>query len=230
MKVLAIETATTVCGVAVVQHGVVLADVFVDEKYVHAERLMYQVDAVMKKSGATLKELDGLAVSIGPGSFTGLRIGLSTAKGLSYACGIPLVPVPTLHALAQRAIDDGHAGEGENVLAVLDARRDEVYVQPFVVRGQSPVPLARARDLPVTENILADSVSNTLCITGDAAEKIATVGGGRNTVKVVPVAGRRCSAAAVGRVGETLLERGESADVATLEPFYIKEFFLRHQA
>ena len=84
MIVLGIESATALCGVALVASGAVQADTRIVQKNVHAEKLLTLVDEVLRKSGRTLHEVSGIAISIGPGSFTGLRIGLSVAKGLSY--------------------------------------------------------------------------------------------------------------------------------------------------
>src|SRR5512142_395937 len=128
MMLLGIETATTVCAAAVVRDGELLAEELVDERNVHAERLMGMIDAAFRRSGTTLEQMAGLAVSIGPGSFTGLRIGLSVAKGLVYASGKPLLPVPTLQALAQKAAGAPGTADGEeSILPVLDARRGDVY-------------------------------------------------------------------------------------------------------
>src|SRR5512141_577989 len=127
MTLLGIETATTVCAAAVVRDGAVLAEELVDERNVHAERLMGMIDVAFRRSGVGLPAMDGIAVSIGPGSFTGLRIGLSVAKGLAYASGKPIVPVPTLRGLAQKAIDTVGADGFQGVLPLLDARRGDVY-------------------------------------------------------------------------------------------------------
>ena len=142
MKVLAIETATSVCAAATVSDGIALFEALLDEKYVHAEKLLAQVDEVLVKSGWSLQQLDCIAVSIGPGSFTGLRIGLGVAKGLSFAVGVPLVSVSTLKALAQRVVDEGVASEGDTVLALLDARKDEVYSCFYKVTGGMAKPIS----------------------------------------------------------------------------------------
>ncbi len=91
MKVLGIETATGVCGVAVVEEEALLAERWSSEQHIHSERIVRSVQVVLSESHLELHEVDGIAVSIGPGSFTGLRIGLSAAKGLCYASGKPLV-------------------------------------------------------------------------------------------------------------------------------------------
>lgn len=225
MTVLGIETATSVCGAAVVREGTILAEASLDEKYVHAEKLLTLVQDVLQRTGVRLGTLEGIAVSIGPGSFTGLRIGLSVAKGLVYATGVPLVAVPTLQALAQRALDGRAVGDNEKVLALLDARRDEVYCQLFSVADHRLVPLQDARDTTVTE--LADALHDLpVVVIGDAREKVNRLLNLKPTLRRVPRALAQCSAASVARLGEELLVSGKREDPATLDPRYIKEFFL----
>ena len=229
MTVLAIETATTICAAAVVSSGKILAELTLDEKYIHAEKLMTLIDAALVQSGRTLSEIDGVAISIGPGSFTGLRIGLSVAKGLAFATGRPLISVPTLGALAQRVVDEGVVSEGETILAALDARRDEVYCQRFLVRDGMAVALTEERDVPAS-TALSEAVPGAGFIAGDASEKLRGAMNGRTQWTIVPEPFGRCSAGSVGRIGEIQLERGEVGDLSGLEPRYIKEFFFRQQS
>lgn len=231
MNVLGIETATTVCAAAVVRDGRILAEASLDKKHVHAEKLMVQIDAVLRQSGFLLEHLDGIAISIGPGSFTGLRIGLSVAKGLAFASGKPLVAVPTLQALAQRVVDEKIASEDEHILAVLDARRDEMYCQWFTSEQGSAHPLGVEQDMSV-ERVVDESPMGRVFITGDGRAKLLQViGSGHPETRwhSVSEAIAQCGAGTVGRIGELLIARGETADATTLEPKYIKEFFFRQQ-
>ena len=104
MKILGIETATSVCAAAIVDDGDVLTEQWIEAQHSHSEKLITLIDKCLQTVNCELKSLAGIAVSIGPGSFTGLRIGLSVAKGLSYASGVPLVSIPTLKALAWNAV------------------------------------------------------------------------------------------------------------------------------
>ena len=123
MKVLAIETATLAGSAAVVDDELGLTgEVRVDVRIAHAERLMPSIQWLMDSSRTSIKDIDAFAVSIGPGSFTGLRIGLSTAKGLSYAAKKPLVPVRTLDAFARTLPYCSHL-----ICPMFDARRNQVY-------------------------------------------------------------------------------------------------------
>ncbi|ADI01343.1 MAG TPA: tRNA (adenosine(37)-N6)-threonylcarbamoyltransferase complex dimerization subunit type 1 TsaB [Syntrophothermus lipocalidus] len=122
MLVLALETATRVAGVALISEGKVQKEIFLHYRQTHSQTLMVMVDEVLKECEVGLNQIDAVAVSIGPGSFTGLRIGLATAKGLAMGSGKPIVGIPTLDALAYNAC----LFRG-TVCPVLDARKDEVY-------------------------------------------------------------------------------------------------------
>jgi tRNA threonylcarbamoyladenosine biosynthesis protein TsaB len=225
---LAIETATAVCAAAVVNDRRVLAEASLHEKYIHAEKLMMQVDDVLKRSEVTLDRLDGIAVSIGPGSFTGLRIGLSVAKGLAFACGKPLIPVSTLRALAQRSIDGGISSEGASILAALDARRDEVYCQWFKAIAGNAVACSGEGAMSV-QSVIEEGPGGDVVVTGDAVRKLIQPGRGTAITRWIaaPDDVARCSAGVVGKLGEEAMAAGETADVRRLEPRYVKDFFLR---
>lgn len=232
MSILAIETATMVCASAIVQGGIILSEASLEERYVHAEKLMTQVDTVLRKSGLFMHQLDGIAISIGPGSFTGLRIGLSVAKGLAFAMEKPLIAVPTLQAIAQRVVASKLVLEGEHILVALDARRDEVYCQWFVAKDGMAKPMGPERDVAV-KDLLKEAPLGKVHVSGDAIEKLQSViGSGYAGIQwnVVPAELARCSAGIVGQIGEAMMKRGDLADQSTLEPKYIKEFFFRQHS
>lgn len=222
MKILGIETATTVCGAALIADGSVSGEAEIHEKNAHAERIMNLIDTVVEQSGIRLSELDAIAVSIGPGSFTGLRIGLSVAKGLCFSLDKPLVAVPTLHVLAQRAAADNSV-RTPYILAAIDARRDEVYCQLFRRNGTTVHPEWEERDCTL-DALFSGVLNESVTITGDADAKFASHHGGKG---VTHVSGERarCSAATVGLLGEQFAREGKFADIKTLEPKYIKEFY-----
>ncbi len=225
MTILAIETSTTVCGCAVLRDGEIIADRWIDERSAHAEKLFGLVDAALRGADVDPGDLDAVAVSIGPGSFTGLRIGLSAAKGFHLALGTPVIAVPTLTALAHRCLPLV-AGDGEHILAALDARRDEAYCQTFAVAGGALVPEGDVDARTVAE-IVRSLPPGVVVVTGDARQKIVAALSDGRPVVLADDAMARCSAAAVARVGAALFARGEIADAGTLEPMYVKEVFLR---
>jgi len=125
--ILCIETSTTNCSVALIKDKeVVVSKEDYDTKYSHAERLHQFINIVVNEAGIAFRDLDAISVSKGPGSYTGLRIGVSTAKGLCYGLNIPLISVDTLHSLALQV----KAKEGF-VVPMIDARRMEVYSAIF---------------------------------------------------------------------------------------------------
>jgi tRNA threonylcarbamoyladenosine biosynthesis protein TsaB len=219
--VLGIESSTSVCGAAVYEDDLLLALEEVDEKRVHAERLLPLIDQALRRSGRPLAALDAVAVSIGPGSFTGLRIGLSVAKGLVLPRGIPLVAVPTLEALAWRTV---RARQFRGlVLAALEARRDEVYCQLFEASGSEIRQVWEPRDLTV-DRLRGELGDSEALITGDGRAKVLR--GMSARLKEADPSVAACSAAEVARLGVTLARAGKTEDPALLEPRYIKEFFL----
>ena len=142
MRLLALDTALDACSVAVLDGGAVLAALSEPMQRGHQERLAPMAQAAMQASGLAFANLDRVAVTVGPGSFTGLRVGLAFAKALALALGIPCIGVGTLEALAALA------GAGR-VAAALDARRGQVYLQPF----DDGAPLAAPQALGVSDAV-----------------------------------------------------------------------------
>ena len=122
MKILAIEASSLVASVAVLTEDIITAEYTLNYKITHSQTLMPMIDEIISATGTPLEELDAVAVSAGPGSFTGLRIGSATAKGLGQALNIPLIHVPTLDAMAYNAF-----GFNGLVCPIMDARRSQVY-------------------------------------------------------------------------------------------------------
>lgn len=130
MIILAIESSGPVASAAITEDGVLLAEEAGEFKVTHSETLLPLTDKVIKKTGISLSQIDAIAVSGGPGSFTGLRIGSATAKGLGLALGIPLIHVPTLDAMAYNCRE-----KNTLVVPVMDARRSQVYTGIYRFRN-----------------------------------------------------------------------------------------------
>ena len=128
MRVLGIDTSSLLGGVAILDNETLLAESRLNVAVAHSERLMGEMDRMLRHSDLTVKDIDVFAVAVGPGSFTGLRVGLSTVKGLVYATGRPMVAVPTLEALAWNVPFCRY-----QVCPLLDARKGEVYAGLFKV-------------------------------------------------------------------------------------------------
>ena len=226
MTILAIETATAVCAVAVVARGTLRSERSVEGRGIHAERLLGMIDSALHAAELTPGDLTAVAVSIGPGSFTGLRIGLSVAKGLVFGLEIQLAAVPTLEALAWRLAGARQDEDAPYVLAALDARRDEVYCQLFRHSDRGPVGEGPPQDLPVSR-MRAILEHKKVILTGDGAVKVMGELSDLVGLTLAPPDRRGCSAATVATVGARMLLEGRGADPATVEPQYVKEFFLR---
>jgi len=162
--ILAIETATMCGSVALMSGDRCLAEYSVDTATTHSRRLIRQVDQIIQATSTEWQEIDGIAVSLGPGSFTGLRIGLSTAKGLAMAADCPLLGVPTLDGLARQII----ALPNSQVCVLLDARKKEVYAAFYSCDGQG-ISVKTSEDLVLTPEKLADLIDQPTLLVGDGA-------------------------------------------------------------
>ena len=219
MKVLHIETSTPLCSVAFAVDGRVVASRRSGAEGDHASRLPLFVDDLLREVRGQGMEPEAVAVSGGPGSYTGLRIGASMAKGLAYGMRIPLVAVPTLQVLAAGALLENAGLSGEwRVCPMMDARRMEVYTCLYDSRLR---PLADPRAVVMDGQQAAEmAAEGPLLLCGDGAAKCLPLFGAE--VRMVPPVWPE--ARFMAELAETLLAEGKSADVAYFEPFYLKEF------
>lgn len=218
--ILQIETATTVCSVALAKDARVIAVKEVNERNVHAEKITVFIEQVFAEAGAKLQDLDAVAVSRGPGSYTGLRIGVSTAKGICFALDKPLIAVDTLAAMASGALAfKDKFNEDALLCPMIDARRMEVYTALFGVNGMQVKPTSA--DI-IDEDSFADAEGRQLVIFGDGAEKCYNVLKQRTNVVFLPEFAN--SAKQLTALAAQKFEKGEFEDVAYFEPYYLKEF------
>lgn len=213
--ILCIETATKLCSVALSRDGALLALREVQtERHAHAEKLNVFIAEVMAEAGLPLRALDAVAVGIGPGSYTGLRIGLSAAKGLCYALDKPIIGIGTLGTLARAALARG-PGKGE-LWPMIDARRMEVFAQPHDGMGNT---LAASAPL-ILDEAWADA-PGARTVFGDGADKAAALWAGRSSI--VHLEGVIATAAAMLPEAERRAAEGRFDDLAYLVPDYGKE-------
>jgi tRNA threonylcarbamoyladenosine biosynthesis protein TsaB len=199
----------------VVRDGTVLAEGVERTTRSHVAGLPRLVERVLVDARLTIADVQGVAVSIGPGSFTGLRIGLGLAKGVVFAGGLPLVTVPTLEALALVA----DAPPGATICAALDARKREVYAALFRARAGEP-PLRLAPDAALAPEALAERLEPPCVLVGDAGEVYGDVLGQRATLR--PFATHHPRGGVIARLGWERLAAGERADAGTVEPVYVR--------
>ncbi len=218
-RLLLIETSTSLCSTALAEDGRIVCSRRSTEPRAHASLTAVFVKEMLEESGWTVRELDAVAVSAGPGSYTGLRVGSSTAKGLCFGGQVPLIAVSTLDILARQAIEAGLPEGCKAILPMVDARRMEVYTAVYSPDG------ARLTDIsPVIldENSFADLfASGPVAVIGDAAEKFAPLratADGSVFMQCCPEA----SAMLVPAMRK--YEKKEFEDTAYFEPFYLKQF------
>ncbi len=187
---------------------------------------MSLIEQALETAGLGLGALDAIAVSEGPGSFTGLRVGVSTAKGLAYATGKPVAGVPTLLALAERAVRASAVPEGGLIVPILDARREEVYYQVFRREHGAAVPVDEplAAQIPEVWSRLAQQ---PILLTGESAAVVLKRGAADGSATLAPIDIARCSAGMIAILGEAMVRAGKTVNPADFEPRYIKEFFLK---
>jgi tRNA threonylcarbamoyladenosine biosynthesis protein TsaB len=219
--ILQIETATTVCSVALARDGVVIGLRLVDQRNIHAEVITLFINELLAEAGIAYIDLDAIAVSCGPGSYTGLRIGVSTAKGLCFALDKPLIAIETLEAMAWGAVTGSELITDDTLLCpMIDARRMEVYTAVFNTHGKrQQATSAKIIDETSFSNLLQN---NRLLFFGDGAEKCRAVLGDNPNAQFLT--GFTNSAAHLTKKAAEKLLLKEFEDVAYFEPYYLKDF------
>ena len=219
MSILAIDTATQVSSVAVLKEGRLLAELTMQGKLTHSETLLPHIEQVLKMAAVAKEELTGIAVSNGPGSFTGLRIGLAAAKAMSYVLGIPLVGISTLQALAYQL-----PAPGVRVMCLLDAQKGNAYVESYRWENNSLQVVDSVQVAKITDIVAAcANMNEQVILLGDAVQK--KVAGKLElpaNVSVAPPHIVMPRAACVAMLGQAKLMAGETDNVMDLEPVYIR--------
>lgn len=214
--ILNIETATKNCSVSIAENGnTIVCKEIAEEGYSHAEKLHVFIEEVITEAGITVQDLAAIAVSQGPGSYTGLRIGVSAAKGLCFALNIPLIAVDTLQTLASQA----NVSNGK-IIPMIDARRMEVYSEVF----NANLEVERAIEAEViTEDSFA-TYNETIYFVGDCADKCKTVLTKDNFVFLEEI--KYPSASAMSKISYDKYQKSDTVDVAYFEPYYLKDFLM----
>ena len=224
--ILSIETGTDICSVALANDGELMALRESDEGRDHAKKVALFVDELLRETGVQPSDLDAIAVGKGPGSYTGLRIGVSFAKGMCYALNIPLIAIGSLDALTEVAREDFDAGildiEDEEwarakLCPLVDARRMEVYAQVFDNEGKALTDVVAE---VVTEESFKQWREDKFVIFGNGAKKCTELLSDAIFVEVAP------SARGIVRLAEEAFKAEKFEDLAYFEPFYLKEFLV----
>ncbi len=218
--ILSIETATPVCSVALHQKGMVKGSSHLFIKQEASSKLAVMIDELLERCQVQRNELNAIAVSAGPGSYTGLRIGVATAKGMCYALSLPLISVNTLDILAEQVAK--YVPDDALLCPMLDARRMEVYCMLATVNRQVVLPTA-------AKIIDADSfnswlIKNKIIFFGSGALKCREIIQSDNAIFID---GIYPSAEALGELAYEKLGHNQLADVFEFEPYYLKDFLIK---
>ena len=220
--ILCLETATPVCSVALNDGCCTLAVRETEGQNAHSEKITNFIREAMETAGIDYHQLDAVAVSKGPGSYTGLRIGVSTAKGICYAADLPLMAIDTLEAMAygMKGKLGSQIAENDLLIPMIDARRMEVYAAIFDAN------LNRIKDteaVVVDENSFAELRQNhRLWLFGDGAPKLSELFENQPNISIIN--GFKPSAAYMRPLAEKAMKEQQFVDVAYFEPFYLKDF------
>lgn len=217
MRVLAVDTATKVCSAALLENQGLLAELTVNHGHTHSTHLMPMIDLLLSQCRLSANDLDGFAVTIGPGSFTGLRIGLSTIKGLAYATGKPAAGVSALEALAYQFPFSGYP-----ICPMIDARKGEVYAAGYKFQDGAPTEVWPARAVS-PEQAVANASEPCLFVGSGARlyqDRIAELTG--RLAVFAPAGQNDIRAATVGILGLKRLSQGQPTPLSRLSPWYIR--------
>ena len=214
--ILNIETSTKNCSVSLALNGKSIAVKEIAEAgFSHAEKLHVFFEDILKENNLTFKNLSAIAISQGPGSYTGLRIGVSSAKGLCYSLDIPLIAIDTLQSLASQVkSDDGI------IIPMIDARRMEVYSAVFNCKQEK----IRAVEAQIIDENSFSNIEEKIYVVGDCQEKLRTVLTKDNFVFldaiIYPSAKEMCF------LSYQKFQNNDFVDVAYLQPYYLKDFMI----
>ena len=217
-RIILIETSTALCSTALAEDGAIVSYKESSAPKAHASLTAVFIQDMLSERGLTIADCDAVCVSMGPGSYTGLRVGVSTAKGLCFGSRKPLLAVGTLDTLAAQAYAEAEAdGDYRFIIPMVDARRMEVYTAVF----ENGVQITETAPAIIDENSFSDLLEQGPCLfIGDGAGKCADV------IKHPNARFQQCNPMASAMLSPALDAYKEKRfeDVAYFEPFYLKEF------
>ena len=225
MKILALESASLPASAALLSDEIVTAEFTTNFKITHSETLLPMVDEILKITQTDKKSIDAIAISEGPGSFTGLRIGASAGKGLAFALGVPVIPVPTLDAMAY-----GLFGSGSILCPIMDARRSQVYTGLYSFENGVFTRHMESSAISIEEQVkkaeeLSEKLNKPLLYLGDGVPVYEKVVRSLCTkeVQFAPAHVRYQRAANVAALGKVLFESGVVTDAENFLPVYLRK-------
>lgn len=219
--ILQIETATQTCSVALAKDGVILDFIERTERNIHASVITLFIDELLRKNNFQFSDLSAVAISMGPGSYTGLRIGVSTSKGICYALDIPLIAVNTLEAMSSGFVSNHFSVNPDTLFCpMIDARRMEVYCAIYT--SKTEVVLETKAEI-IDENSFRDILDHQVVyFFGDGALKCESYLGTHFNARVID--DFESSARYLTAIAYQKYLQKDFVDVAYFEPFYLKDF------
>ena len=214
MNLLAIETATSVCGIAIFINDALVAIVEEELDRQHAKKLPEFFDKLLTETNIKFSDIDGIAVSIGPGSFTGLRIGLSYGKGLAFSSGLPVIPVTTLQTLVE-----GSRYQYKNIRCIIHSHRDFVYYQDFSFYNDIHDITSKPKS-GLWKDVVHSIEKNQVIYQYGCQQLIDQLDTKTGIFEVKP------SALSVGKIALRVFERDKSIEYHKIEPEYVSDFII----
>jgi tRNA threonylcarbamoyladenosine biosynthesis protein TsaB len=228
MKIIAVETSTDICSVCVIANEKT-SQCEINLKQIHSEKIISLIDQCLKNLNMDLDEINAIGVSIGPGSFTGLRIGLSTVKGICFVKEKPIIAVPTLDALALKAakfyeIFSNFCLKEVNICPIIDAKQGDFYYGFYSIFDAKVVKLSEFK--VGTFNEILNQITKPTIFIGDGVNEIKE---GQIFERAILLKGKlnQPEAYYVALIAVEKLQRGEFSDLNSLEPLYIKDFKIK---
>ncbi|HSB07283.1 MAG TPA: tRNA (adenosine(37)-N6)-threonylcarbamoyltransferase complex dimerization subunit type 1 TsaB [Thermodesulfobacteriota bacterium] len=218
MKILGIDTSTSCGSIGLINDDTVIAEYLLNVPTTHSERLLNSIEYILKQGGCTMEELEGWAISLGPGSFTGLRIGVSTIKGLAFATQKPVAGIPTLDVLASNVSPTPYL-----ICPILDARKGEVYAAFYRYEEESSHKRTSAYQAISPEKLVKQIEGKTIFL----GSGVKTYGDYlRNAIPAfaifVPDSLNQPHGSTVARLGLERLRKNEVLDLSTFTPIYVR--------
>lgn len=217
-KLLAVDTATQSCGVAIIGDGRMQTELILSHGGTHTKQILAAIDAALGLEGGSLAQIDAFAVTRGPGSFTGLRIGISTVKGLAVATGKPVIGVSSLDVLAHQA-----GGDAAWVCPMIDARRKEIYWCVYRREGDGLIALSDEQVGPIDK--LARQIEDTCIFIGNAVPLYAVQlsGSVKQAIQWASDVDHTIRPAVLARLAWQRLQEGDVDDTGCFAPIYLRK-------
>ncbi len=218
MKVLGIDTSTSCGSVGLIEDKEVISEYLLNIPVTHSERLLGAIEFVLREARCRIEQIEGWVIALGPGSFTGLRIGVSTVKGLAFATGKPVAGIPTLDALASQIPPTSHL-----ICPILDARKKEVYTA-FYRYGEGGSLVRQSEYQAIPPEDLVRKIKEQTIFLGDGVKTYGDLLLNRLPSSAIfpPVPFRVAHGAMVATLGMELLRKGEQLNLSAFSPIYIR--------